>query len=303
MLAIKEYSRWHHPRDGVLSLGDEIVNINGKRLRGVTVAAASTILAACGRAAEAVVARTEVAVADPDTVDTADTIVLWSEPDNTSQVIYFLVVFRYFSVSYRLRVPQASGAYSTVIAVGGAGAGQDSVVTGVDTPHVTRHCIQLGPAPAPVTRTPPKPARKVSSVTTASVSSSEAGSCQTSSSYCTLPRKHRPGGLAASASTSQTFFTVNFEKGPGRKSLGFSIVGGRDSAKGNIGIFVKTVLGEGQAAEDARLAEGDEILSVNGQPLHGLSHNEAISVFKRIRSGGVSLQVVRRPNTKICRSG
>ena len=77
----------------MLSLGDEIVNINGKRLRGVTVAAASTILAACGRAAEAVVARTEIAVADPDTVDSADTIVLWSEPDNTSQVIYFFWLY------------------------------------------------------------------------------------------------------------------------------------------------------------------------------------------------------------------
>ena len=29
--------------------------------------------------------------------------------------------------------------------------------------------------------------------------------------------------------------------------------------------------------------KGDEILAVNGQPLHGLSHNEAIAVFKRIR--------------------
>lgn len=47
---------------------------------------------------------------------------------------------------------------------------------------------------------------------------------------------------------------------------------------------------------------GDEILSVNGQTLHGLSHNEAISVFKRIRSGGVSLQVVRRPASR-ARSG
>ena len=60
-------------------------------------------------------------------------------------------------------------------------------------------------------------------------------------------------------------------------------MGGRDSAKGNIGIFVKTVLSEGQAADDGKLMEGDEILSVNGQTLHGLSHNEAIAVFKRIR--------------------
>ena len=109
LLAIKWSSRCLHPRDGVLSLGDEIVNINGKRLRGVTVAAASTILAACGRAAEAVVARTEVAVADPDTVDSADTIVLWSEPDNTSQVIYCFGCIQIFFVSYRLRFSRRAG--------------------------------------------------------------------------------------------------------------------------------------------------------------------------------------------------
>merc|ERR1712115_477500 len=108
------------------------------------------------------------------------------------------------------------------------------------------------------------------------------------------------GGRNSSA--SQNFHTVVFEKGHGKKSLGFSIVGGRDSAKGNIGIFVKTILSEGQAADDGKLMEGDEILSVNGQTLHGLSHNESISVFKRIRSGSVSLQVVRRPASR-ARSG
>ena len=90
---------------------------------------------------------------------------------------------------------------------------------------------------------------------------------------------------------------MTFEKGHGKKSLGFSIVGGRDSAKGNIGIFVKTILPTGQASNDNKLLEGgllllhlllhpcpgDEILAVNGQTLHGLSHNEAIAVFKRIR--------------------
>lgn len=39
---------------------------------------------------------------------------------------------------------------------------------------------------------------------------------------------------------------------------------------------------------------GDEILAVNGLPLQGLSHSEAISVFKNIRQGKVLLHVVRR---------
>ena len=42
---------------------------------------------------------------------------------------------------------------------------------------------------------------------------------------------------------------------------------------------------------------GDEILAVNGSILHGLSHDEAIAIFKRIRSGPVVLQVGRRTTT------
>ena len=39
---------------------------------------------------------------------------------------------------------------------------------------------------------------------------------------------------------------------------------------------------------------GDEILAVNGEVLHGLSHEEAISIFKRIKAGPVVLQIGRR---------
>lgn len=102
--------------------------------------------------------------------------------------------------------------------------------------------------------------------------------------YCTMPRRPKSGLCS--------FHTFVYEKGPGKKKLGFTVVGGTDT--GAIGIFIKSILPTGQAADDGRLKAGDEILAVNGQVCHDLSHEEAVKLFKSVKCGEIALHVCRR---------
>ncbi|XP_034188670.2 uncharacterized protein LOC117608139 [Osmia lignaria lignaria] len=100
-----------------------------------------------------------------------------------------------------------------------------------------------------------------------------------------------------SSTESQHYLTrhiAKFEKGYGKPSLGFSVVGGRDSPRGEMGIFVRRVFPGGQADVSKSLFQGDEILSLNGKVLRGYTHQEVIELFKAVREGPVELEITRR---------
>ncbi|KAJ6643746.1 PDZ domain-containing protein 2 [Pseudolycoriella hygida] len=123
-------------------------------------------------------------------------------------------------------------------------------------------------------------------ITKSDLDSSESQCVSSADTFCTLPRRPK--------TASCSFQTVVYEKGPGKKSLGFTIVGGVDSRRGALGIFIKNILPNGQAAEDNRLQVGDEILSVNGNVCHDLTHEEAVKLFRGVKQGRIALNICRR---------
>lgn len=167
-------------KEGTLRIGDEILIVNGKRLRGLSMAEARKILGSGN---------------GPGDVD--------------------IVVSRYSAVDQSpKKLTESSVDYENVHMENGHGVIVENSPGTHFRKHQTKHhrdrkneCNRTGSSDKAVVE--------------------NGTSSQNVSNFCTLPRRPR--------NTVSTFLTVVFQKGPGKKSLGFTIVGGSDSPKGSIG--------------------------------------------------------------------
>ncbi|CAK1540070.1 unnamed protein product [Leptosia nina] len=290
-------------REGSLRIGDELLNVNGRRLRDLTMSEAKEALRSGASEIDIVICRQRetpeirkrelpqkpASLMRESSVDYENAVILGKErsgdkydvrisrqsqeeaacnrnalstngPDNATQ-LHFLKGqnANYSSMNNKLLRRQ-------VVSYGGVKENLVLSCTGdvdVDTPDGTERDVE----------------------------NEEDNGIQTANAanFCTLPRRPR--------APTHTYHTITFEKGHGKKPLGFTIVGGRDSPRGPLGIFIKSILPQGQAIDDGRLKAGDEVLAVNGQACHELAHIEALGLFKAVRSGSIELRVCRRVKT------
>ena len=78
-----------------------------------------------------------------------------------------------------------------------------------------------------------------------------------------------PQGLSKPVETN-----IVLMKNEGRP-LGFALCGGKGSKRGDIGIFVRSIQENGEAAKDGRLKVGDEIISINEKSVKDFTHRKA----------------------------
>jgi len=276
-------------RDGRLKVGDELVKVNGKRMRGLPLQEARVLLERSPRQVELVIARDQdlpnlsrsstpaLSTTQPSRIKpfSSSSNLLSHTSSDPSKPVTLKAIFR--------NTPEIQNV-------------EKVLPSRVDNERVlvSKPPIGLRELDAPKKVTGMKKfACNLENVTQRDTKDNIPNHLAISGRKKTDIAVRRPKSLSLS------HYTVVYQKGPGRKSLGFSIVGGKDSPKGDLGIFVKTIFTTGQAAEEGTLREGDEILAVNGYLMQGTTHADAINMFKNIKNGEVLLQVCRRDQSQL----
>ncbi|XP_033361787.1 uncharacterized protein LOC117240042 isoform X2 [Bombus vosnesenskii] len=253
-------------------IGDEIVRVCGRRLRGMSILEARSALKTCSGTVELQIAREPAFAFGEELGDT------WGDT---------LVRTRSDSEVWMLKQEKMNENMKVDVS--------DSINVRQETPS---QCKITGALTKDGTNLSASSMERTKSESEAIVRK-EPGEKMTGMRKFQVVRKRAVIPVSCSrraTSLSMNLLTITLEKGAPKK-LGFSIVGGSDSNKGSMGIFVKDIMAGGQAAEEGTLKIGDEILAINGISMDGLTHAKALQSFKAAKAGKMILHVGRRDPT------
>ncbi|TRY67321.1 hypothetical protein TCAL_11134 [Tigriopus californicus] len=308
-------------QDGRFHVGDEIINVNGQTLRGLSMEEARDVLKNAPKTVDLIVARSHATDRPPNgtnnqVIKKRRRLPVIDRPKSapiSGEIILHLAASLPDGGNPTTSTPTSTGSVLDICDLSSGEAALKTVIkvcqsdmerTSSNPPAMESESTQMGQPNTGLNHFSPPQVRL-----TSSLSSIRAREQRSLPEVPKIKGQHPlrrgrmitngspilAGGINKMRKLPPNVQTVEYEKGCGKKGLGFSVVGGNDSPRGSMGIFVKSIFQYGQAAEDGSLSEGDEILAVNGHSLQYCSHDEAINVFRGIKSGKVVLNFLHRP--------
>ncbi|KAF8794085.1 Multiple PDZ domain protein like [Argiope bruennichi] len=251
--------------DGRLRPGDQILEVNGEDLRDALHEHAITVLRQTPNLVQMVVYREEGQSHEEDAFETLD-VELYKKPGRGLGL----------SIVGRKNGP---GVFISEVVKGGIAEADGRLIQGDQILEVNGQDLKTATqehAAAVLKTTMGRIHMKIGRL--------KAGSRRSTSCLTTTPKNQE------NIDSPEEIKTITLERGS--TGLGFSIVGGYGTRHGDLPIYVSKLFEDGAAARDGQLKLGDQILSVNGQSLEGLTHQEAVEVLKKA-SGTVVLTVLQ----------